>query len=115
MRIYEFTEGYSSILAIGKKLLPVAVTKTRQHLDFDSLYGKVFKITNNAGNPNNPGFSIVTPLNKDSWNWAERPEFKDIVKQRLNDPTFLGDHKYQQIIDAMTGTKFNPAVHQMKP
>ena len=86
----------------------------RQHLDFDALYGKVFKITDNAGNPNNPGFSIVTPLNGEAWNWAERPEFKEIVKQRLNDPAFIGDHKYQQIIDAMSGNKFDPAMHQMK-
>ena len=86
----------------------------RQLLDFDSLYGKVFKITDNNGDPNTPGFSIVTPLNGASWNWNERPEFKNIVKQKLNDPGFLGDHKYQQIIDAMSGNKFDPAKHLVK-
>ena len=86
----------------------------RQPLDFDSLYGKVFKITDNNGNPNTPGFSIVTPLNGASWNWQERPEFKKIVKQKLNDPGFLGDHKYQQIVDAMAGKLFDPAKHLVK-
>ena len=86
----------------------------RQLLDFDSLYGKAFKITDNSGNPNNPGFSIVTPLNGASWNWKERPEFKSLVKQKLNDPGFLGDHKYQQIIDTMLGNKFDPAKHLVK-
>ena len=85
--------------------------EARQYLDFDSLYGKAFKITDNNGNPNNSGFSIVTPLNGTSWNWKERPEFKNIVKQKLNDPGFLEDHKYQQIIDAIAGNKFNPAKH----
>ena len=86
----------------------------RQPLDFDSLYGKVFKITDNNGNPNTPGFSIVTPLNGASWNWQERPEFKKIVKQKLNDPGFLGDHKYQQIVDAMAGKLFDPAKYLVK-
>jgi ribosomal protein S18 acetylase RimI-like enzyme len=86
----------------------------RQQLDFDSLYGKAFKITDNNGNPNNPGFSIVTPLNGASWNWKERPEFKKIVKQKLNNPGFLGDHKYQQIVDAMAGNKFDPKKHLVK-
>lgn len=82
----------------------------RQHLDFDNLYGKAFRITDAEGDPNRPGFSIVTPLNGNAWtDWKERPQFKSIVKQRLNDPNFLGDHKYQQIISAMTSsfdTKF---------
>jgi len=86
----------------------------RQNLDFDSLYGKAFKITDNNGNPNNPGFSIVTPLNGASWNWKERPEFKNIVKRKLNDPGFLGDHKYQQIVDTMSGNKFDPEKHLVK-
>ena len=89
-------------------------TNTKQHLDFDSLYGKIFKITDNSGDSNRPGFSIVTPLNGESWNWRERPEFKKIVKQKLNDPGFLGDHKYQQIVDAMAGHKFNSKKHLVK-
>jgi len=86
----------------------------RQLLDFDSLYGKAFKITDHSGNPNTPGFSIVTPLNGASWNWRERPEFKAIVKRKLNDPGWLGDHKYQQIVDFMAGNKFDPAKHLVK-
>ena len=89
-------------------------SQRRQHLDFDSLYGKAFKITDHSGNPNTPGFSIVTPLNGASWNWKERPEFKDIVKRKLNQPGWLGDHKYQQIIDFMAGNKFDPAKHLVK-
>jgi GNAT superfamily N-acetyltransferase len=89
-------------------------SQRRQHLDFDSLYGKAFKITDHSGNPNTPGFSIVTPLNGDSWNWRERPEFKAIVKRKLNQPGWLGDHKYQQIIDYMAGNKFDPAKHLVK-
>jgi hypothetical protein len=83
----------------------------RQKLDFDEIYGKYLKVTDNDGDPNKEGFSLVTPLNGASWNWQERPEFKKIVKQNLNRPGWLGDHKYQQIIDAMAGNKFDPAKH----
>ena len=72
---------------------------SRVHLDFDKLYGKAFKITDNAGNPELEGFSIVTPENGASWtSWKEKPQFKVLVKKRLNDPDFLGDHKYDQIV-----------------
>ena len=84
-------------------LLKLGTTAESQHrvpLDFDQLYGKAFKITDNSGDPNKEGFSIVTPVN-DVWNeWNERPEFKDIVRQRLNDPDFLADYKYNQIVDS---------------
>ena len=83
-------------------------------LNFDEIYGKYLKVTDNNGDPGKPGFSLVTPLNGDSWNWRERPEFKDLVKQKLNDPGFLGDHKYQQIIDAMSGKQFDPTKHIAK-
>ena len=83
-------------------------------LNFDEIYGKHLKVTDNNGDPSKPGFSLVTPLNGDSWNWRERPEFKDLVKQKLNDPGFLGDHKYQQIIDAMSGKPFDPTKHIAK-
>lgn len=80
----------------------------RQKLDFDKLYGKAFKITDAEGDPDKPGFSIVTPSNTNAWtDWKEKPQFKNIVKQRLNDPNFLGDHKYQQIIDAMSQIREN--------
>ena len=99
-----FKQGVAENFADGK----------RQNLDFDKIYGKYLKVTDNNGNPDNPGFSIVTPLNGASWHWHERPEFKQLVKQKLNDPEFLGDHKYQQIIDAMAGNKFDPARHLYK-
>ena len=83
-------------------------------LNFDEIYGKYLKVTDNNGDPDKPGFSLVTPLNGDSWNWRERPEFKDLVKQKLNNPGFLGDHKYQQIIDAMSGKQFDPTKHIAK-
>jgi len=84
----------------------------RQYLDFDKLYGRAFKITDAEGDPSRPGFSIVTPLNGNAWtDWKERPQFKKIVRQRLNDPGFLGDHKYQQIVDAMTGRSFDASRH----
>ena len=51
-------------------------------LNFDEIYGKYLKVTDNDGDPNKEGFSLVTPLNGDSWNWRERPEFKDIVKRK---------------------------------
>ena len=77
----------------------------RQHLDFDKLYGKAFKITDVGGNPTVSGFSIVTPLNGDAWiEWKEKPQFKEIVNQRLNDPDFLSNHKYLQIVE-MIGVK----------
>jgi hypothetical protein len=53
----------------------------------------------------------VTPLNGASWNWRERPEFIPIVKKKLNEPGFLGDYKYRQIIDAIAGKPFDPARH----
>lgn len=80
----------------------------RVHLDFDKLYGKAFKITDAEGDPNKSGFSIVTPSNSNAWtDWKEKPQFKKIVKQKLNDPNFLGDHKYLQIIDAMSQIREN--------
>ena len=85
-----------------------------EDLNFDEIYGKYLKVTDNSGDPGEPGFSLVTPLNGESWNWRERPEFKDLVKQKLNDPGFLGDHKYQQIIDAMSGKQFDPTKHIAK-
>jgi predicted nucleotidyltransferase len=85
-----------------------------EELNFDEIYGKYLKVTDNSGDPGEPGFSLVTPLNGESWNWRERPEFKDLVKQKLNDPGFLGDHKYQQIIDAMSGKQFDPTKHIVK-
>jgi GNAT superfamily N-acetyltransferase len=80
-------------------------------LDFDKIYGKYLKITDNSGDPGKPGFSLVTPLNGDSWNWRERPEFIPLVKKKLNQPGWLGNHKYQQILDAMAGKQFDPAKH----
>ena len=83
----------------------------RRKLNFDEIYGRYLKVTDNDGDPNKEGFSLVTPLNGASWNWTERPEFKEKVKRRLNQPGWLGDYKYQQIIDAMAGNKFDPAKH----
>jgi hypothetical protein len=83
----------------------------RQKLNFDEIYGKYLKVTVNDGDPNKKGFSLVTPLNGESWNWRERPEKKALVKRLLNQPGWLGDYKYQQIIDAMAGNKFDPARH----
>lgn len=87
----------------------------RQYLDFDKLYGKAFKITDAEGDPNKSGFSIVTPSNTNAWtDWKEKPQFKNIVKQRLNDPNFLGDHKYQQIIVAMGQLSEGPMWDKVK-
>jgi hypothetical protein len=83
----------------------------RRKLNFDEIYGKYLKVTDNDGDPNKEGFSLVTPLNGNSWNWRERPEFKAIVKRKLNQPGWLGDHKYQQIVDAMSGQQFDPKRH----
>jgi hypothetical protein len=86
----------------------------RRKLNFDEIYGKYLKVTDNNGDPGKPGFSLVTPLNGDSWNWRERPEFIPVVKKKLNQPGWLGDHKYQQIVDAMSGKQFDPAKHIAK-
>jgi hypothetical protein len=83
-------------------------------LNFDEIYGRYLKVTDNDGDPNKEGFSLVTPLNGASWNWRERPEFIPIVKKKLNEPGFLGDYKYQQIIDSMAGNKFDPVKHLAK-
>ena len=86
----------------------------RRKLNFDEIYGKYLKVTDNNGDPGKPGFSLVTPLNGDSWNWRERPEFKALVKKKLNQPGWLGDHKYQQIVDAMAGRPYDPKRHEVK-
>ena len=80
-------------------------------LNFDEIYGKYLKVTDNNGDPNKEGFSLVTPLNGDSWNWRERPEFIPLVKKKLNQPGFLRPYKYKQIIDSMAGKHFDPATH----
>jgi len=86
----------------------------RRKLNFDEIYGKYLKVTDNNGDPGKPGFSLVTPLNGDSWNWRERPEFISVVKKKLNQPGWLGDHKYQQIVDAMAGRPYDPERHEVK-
>ena len=98
----------------AKKIFNIKEQGVAEGLNFDEIYGKYLKVTDNNGDPGKPGFSLVTPLNGDSWNWRERPEFKDLVKQKLNDPGFLGAHKYQQIIDAMSGKQFDPTKHIAK-
>ena len=95
-------------------LVQIGQQGVAEGLNFDEIYGKHLKVTDNNGDPRKPGFSLVTPLNGDSWNWRERPEFKDLVKQKLNDPGFLGDHKYQQIIASMSGKQFDPTKHIAK-
>ena len=80
---------------------PLLQKDARTPLDFDLLYGKAFKVTDPEGNPNREGFSIVTPSNGGVFNeWKERPQFKEIVRKKLNEPDFLGDHKYKQIIES---------------
>jgi hypothetical protein len=74
----------------------------RVHLDFDKLYGKAFKVTDTEGDPERDGFSIITPFaNRGVWSaWKEKPQFKAIVRKNLNNPKFLADHKYEQVVDA---------------
>jgi hypothetical protein len=110
-----YPNGYTgpAYVAVAQGQQGVAEGYAR-NLNFDQIYGKYLKITDNNGNPNNPGFSLVTPLNGASWNWSERPEFKELVKRKLNQPGWLGDHKYRQIIDAMSGNEFDPEKHLVK-
>lgn len=74
----------------------------RVPLDFDALYGKAFKVTDTEGDPKRDGFSIITPFaNRGVWSaWKEKPQFKAIVRKNLNNPRFLADHKYVQVVDA---------------
>lgn len=107
-------KGLSRRVGIPKKatLGPATVTEGfRRKLNFDEIYGRYLKVTDNDGDPDKEGFSLVTPLNGASWNWRERPEFKELVKRRLNQPGWLSDYKYQQIIDSIAGNKFDPARH----
>ena len=109
-----YPQGYTGPAYVAVAQSQPVAEGTRQQLDFDKIYGRYLKVTDNDGDPNKAGFSLVTPLNGASWNWQERPEFKNIVKQNLNRPGWLGDHKYQQIIDAMAGKKFDPERHLYK-
>ena len=78
------------------------VSGPRIHLNFDEIYGKHIKVTDADGDPTREGFfSIVTPLNGKSWEWRERPEYKEFVKEHLNEPGFLMEHKYNQILCSM--------------
>jgi GNAT superfamily N-acetyltransferase len=104
---YESDRDYDLRLRRGTGIME----SYQRKLNFDEIYGKYLKVTDNAGDPNKKGFSLVTPLNGDSWNWRERPEFIPIVKKKLNQPGWLGNHKYQQIIDAMAGRGFDPKRH----
>ncbi len=104
---YESDRDYDLRLRRGTGIME----SYQRKLNFDEIYGKYLKVTDNAGDPNRPGFSLVTPLNGDSWNWRERPEFIPVVKKKLNQPGWLGNHKYQQIIDAMAGREFDPKRH----
>ena len=74
-------------------------------LDFDKHLGKTFRITEPEGNPNKPGFSIVTPENPNVFSgpnaWKDRHEheginYVDIARKNFNEPGWLG-HKYGQI------------------
>lgn len=101
-----------NIRTIGKDLNVTTVhassgltfSTPRVPLDFDKLYGKAFKVTDAEGDSSRDGFSIITPFaNKGVWSvWKEKPQFKSIVKKNLNNKDFLGDHKYEQVIDAAT-------------
>lgn len=86
---------------VSEAWAPKPRTEDRIPLDYASLVNKAFRVTGPSGNPAGQGFSIVTPENGSAWTkWADRPQFDDIVRQRLNDPTFLADHKYVQIVNA---------------
>ena len=77
------------------------MAKSRLKLDFDTLYGKAFKVTDPEGDPNREGFSVVTYVNGAVFNqWKERPQFKELVRKRLNEPDFLADYKYDQIVES---------------
>lgn len=68
-------------------------------IDFETYYNVCFRITDEAGNPTLSGFSIVTPENGDAWyNWRDKPQFKYIVKRKINEPGWLGDYKRAQIV-----------------
>jgi hypothetical protein len=74
---------------------------TRRWLNFDELYGIAFKVVAFEGNPYVDGFSIVTPQNGASWTeWPEMVKYKRLVEERLNNPDFLADYKYKQIIES---------------
>jgi len=73
----------------------------RHKLDFDTLYGKAFKVTDPEGDPSREGFSVVTLVNGDVFNqWKERPQYRELVRKRLNEPDFLADYKYDQIVES---------------
>jgi hypothetical protein len=72
----------------------------RERLDFQKLNRKAVKITYANGNKTDDGFSVVTPLNRDAWNWEIRPDMEDLVAQKdiLNNKNGLDDAKYMQIV-----------------
>ena len=83
----------------------------RVPLDFDTLYGKAFKVTDPEGDPSREGFSVVTLVNGNVFNqWKERPQFRELVRKRLNEPDFLADYKYQQILDSAKKLGLSPSL-----
>lgn len=86
-----------------KYIAGTSVRVSNEPLDFDKLYNKVFRITYNSGNKNQEGWSIVTPLNGEAWNW-DRPKEDDPTFQQAKanikaNFNSLENHKYNQIYD----------------
>lgn len=88
----EYTEGKAT-----KKL-------SDEPLDFDALYDKAFRITYNSGDKTKEGWSIVTPLNGEAWNWLrpseDDPTFKEVKENIKKNFGELPIHKYNQIYTA---------------
>jgi hypothetical protein len=83
----------------------------REKLDFRKLNRKAVKITHPSGNLEEEGFSVVTPWNRESWNWPIKPSAeklvmdKDLLNSEYNGLPVLDDSKYLQIITSSDDTK----------
>lgn len=105
LRVYTKLHAGNKIVQIGTTRPPstgLTLSEHRVPLDFDTLYGRAFKVTDPQGDQQRSGFSIISrAANASVWDdWHERPQFKKLVKRKLNDPAFLADYKYQQIVDS---------------
>jgi len=96
-------------------------TESRQPIDWDSNYGKTFKIVHTPEGRQSTGatwspdlVSVVTPENGEAWtSWKEVD--KDILSNWKNNwnkiQKSLGDHKYEQIIRSMNSSLNEKSIH----
>ena len=114
------SEYYREQRVTFKEYIKEYINESRQPIDWNSNYGKTFKIVHTPEGKQSSGewtpdlVSVVTPENGDAWtDWKEVD--KDILsnwKDNWNKiQQSLGDHKYEQIIRSMNSSLNEKSIH----